>query len=143
MFDKDKIYQEYSLEGNKILIPKWGSREAKTISEVLDALFIYDKEAALNLGLGAQSLRKYIKMLFPTLGLKNLNNKSWESWFLSFTNFKKCSKCKKLKLRDLYSKDKITPDGLKHECKICIKNRTTLNPEYVIAQAERNKIRYQ
>lgn len=142
MFDKDKIYNQFNLKAETILIPKYGKRSSATIEEVLETLFLFDKAAAQKLGMTNQSLRKYIKQLFPDLELKSLSNRSWESWFLSFGTTKRCCKCQEIKERNLFSKDKSTPDGLKHECKLCIHERTSTE-EYKSKWSDYNKRRYQ
>jgi hypothetical protein len=143
MFDKDKLYETYGIQPSKILVTKFGSRQEATQEDVIDALYLFDKDAANFLGMSSQTLRRYVKELFPDIDLRSMANRSWESLFLTFTNVKRCSRCRELVNRELFSKDKYTPDGLKHECKNCVRNNTTLKPEYAERWSEYNKIRYQ
>ncbi len=143
MIDKDKIFAKLQLNPKDIIIPKWGKKVEVTVEELIETLYTHDKQTAAILGKSQGTLRKYLKQLFPELDLRTLANRSWESWLLGYTDYKRCSVCKEILSRDLFSKDKVTPDGLKHECKVCVKSRTTLNPVYSVRQAEHNKIKYQ
>lgn len=142
MFNTDIIYKKFNIEPNKILIPKYGKREACTVEQVIEALYLYDKEAKDYLGITQQAtLRKYIKELFPNLKLRGLNNRTWSSWLLAETGLKKCSKCSEIKSFESFSKDKYAPDGYKYECKDCVKARTSAS-EYKEKWSEYNKARY-
>lgn len=143
MFNPDIIYKKFDLNPSQVLIPKYGDRYESTVSQTIEALYLYDKEACGYLGISsAPGLRKYLKILFPGLNLRGLNNRSWESWLLAETGQKKCTKCSEIMDSETnFSKDKHTADGYKSECKTCVHVRTSTD-DFKAAQAERNRVRY-
>jgi hypothetical protein len=142
MFNADKICEIHKIDPLKVLIPSYGQRLAVTNIEVITYLYLYDKEAKDKCGIKQPAtFRKYIKVLFPKLNLRGLNNRSWSSWLLAELGFKKCHRCQTILEFGKFSLDKSTPDGFKYECKQCIHTRT-FTEEYKLKQSEYNKTRY-
>jgi hypothetical protein len=142
MFNPDIIYNKFNLKPSEVLIPKYGKRQSATVSQVIEALYLYDKKAKDHLGVvQSATFRKYIKAMFPGLNLRGLNNRSWSSWLLAESGYKKCTKCSETKLFQEFSIDRAAADGYKYECKSCVKVRTSI-PEYKEKWSEYNKMRY-
>lgn len=143
MFDTDKLYEKYKINPKQSLVPKFGKRDEASVEDVIFALYLFDKKAPEFFGMTNQGFRKYLKLLFPDINLRSMANRSWESWLLTFTNDKRCSKCKEIKNRNNFVIDKTSADGLKYECRQCVKSRTTDNLDYSLHISEHNKIKYQ
>jgi hypothetical protein len=142
MLNPDIIYTKFDLNPLEVLIPKYGKRQEATVADVIEALYLYDKEAKDHLGIvQAATFRKYIKQLFPELNLRGLNNRTWSSWLLAETGYKKCNKCSEVKSFESFSKDKYASDGYKYECKKCVYIRTSTE-QFKLEQSERNRVLY-
>lgn len=132
---KESIYKNLELNKYEEFVPKWGSKPAILIIQLIDALFEFETgpRAIIALGRSEQSFNRNIKKLFPGVIL-NGGGQSWKQWLISQSDYKNCSKCQEFKLKAEFNNSSDTYDNLSYICRDCAKVKSakyyTENKDY-------------
>ena len=96
---KESIYKNLNLNKYDEFVPKWGTKPAIFIGQLIDALFEFDTgpKAIAFLGRSEQTFNRRIKQLFPNVALKG-GGQTWKYWLIEQSDYTWCSYCKKYKL---------------------------------------------
>ena len=118
---KSSFYRNLQLDPAKEFAPKWGTKPAITVGQLIDALWHFESgpKAIEFLGRSKQTFNRNIKKLFPNVTLSG-GSDNWKLFLVRASDYKLCSSCDQYLLKSAFGKDSHRTDLLANKCKSCI-----------------------